>query len=156
MRIYSNLDLNTFEAWSGAVSTLDRIREEGKTELLEAILEDTYPEGMSETELNDLLWFEGEAIFQWLGIPTEAELEEKAAKAAELLDAAGCAATFGAFCECFDRCENCPICDTPADSCEEAWKLWKEEFDHAGNQRNDDTGSAGANEASETAQERHR
>lgn len=29
MRIYSELDLNTFEAWSGAVNTLDRIRREG-------------------------------------------------------------------------------------------------------------------------------
>lgn len=55
MRIYSKLDLNTFEAWSGAVNTLDRIRREGKCEGLESVLEENYPEGIDETELNDLL-----------------------------------------------------------------------------------------------------
>lgn len=43
MRIYSELDLNTFEAWSGAVNTLDRIRREGKCEELESILEEKLP-----------------------------------------------------------------------------------------------------------------
>ena len=47
MKISYELDLNTFEAWSGAVGTLDRIREEGKTEALEAILEDLYPDNDS-------------------------------------------------------------------------------------------------------------
>lgn len=42
MRIYSELDLNTFEAWSGAVNTLDRIRREGKCEELESILEENF------------------------------------------------------------------------------------------------------------------
>ena len=75
MRIYTDLDLDTFGAWSGAVSTLDRIREEGKTRDLEAILEDLYPDGMDETALNDLLWFEPDTVFGWLGIRTDEELE---------------------------------------------------------------------------------
>lgn len=53
MRIYSELDLNTFEAWSGAVNTLDRIRREGKCEELEGILEESYPEGIDEADLED-------------------------------------------------------------------------------------------------------
>ena len=53
MRIYSEISLEHFEAWSGAVDTLDRVREAGKCEELESILEDVYPDGMSETELND-------------------------------------------------------------------------------------------------------
>ena len=70
------LDLNSFEAWSGARDTLDRIREEGMCEQLEFILEDMYPNGMTETELNDLLWFEPETVYEWLGIEDEEEDEE--------------------------------------------------------------------------------
>ena len=76
MRIYSETSLENFEAWSGAIDTLDRVREAGKCYELEAILEDLYPDGMSETELNDLLWFEPETVFEWLGIEEEEEEEE--------------------------------------------------------------------------------
>ena len=77
MRIYSETSLENFEAWSGAVDTLDRVREAGKCDELESILEDLYPDGMSETELNDLLWFEPETVFEWLGIEEEEEEEEE-------------------------------------------------------------------------------
>ena len=75
MKIYSETNLENFEAWSGAVDTLDRVREAGKCDELESILEDLYPDGMSETELNDLLWFEPETVFEWLGIEEEEEEE---------------------------------------------------------------------------------
>ena len=75
MRIYSETSLENFEAWSGAVDTLDRVREAGKCDELESILEDLYPDGMSETELNDLLWFEPETVYEWLGIEEEEEEE---------------------------------------------------------------------------------
>ena len=73
MRIYSETSLENFEAWSGAVDTLNRVREAGKCDELESILEDLYPDGMSETELNDLLWFEPETVYKWLGIEEEEE-----------------------------------------------------------------------------------
>ena len=73
MIIYRETSLENFEAWSGAVNTLDRVREAGKCDELESILEDLYPDGMSETELNDLLWFEPETVFEWLGIEEEEE-----------------------------------------------------------------------------------
>ena len=75
MKIYSETSLENFEAWSGAVDTLDRVREAGKCDELESILEELDPEGMSETELNDLLWFEPETVFEWLGIEEEEEEE---------------------------------------------------------------------------------
>ena len=75
MKIYSEISLENFEAWSGAVDTLNRVREAGKCDELESILEDLYPDGMSETELNDLLWFEPETVFEWLGIEEEEEEE---------------------------------------------------------------------------------
>lgn len=87
MRIYSELDLNTFEAWSGAVNTLDRIRLEGKCEELESVLEDLYPEGIDETALNDLLWFEPEIVYEWVGLRTESEIESEIEEAkSELAD----------------------------------------------------------------------
>lgn len=87
MTITYELDLNRFEAWSGAKDTLKRIQREGKCDLLEQILEDTYPDGMTETELNDLLWFEPETVFEWLGIRSEKQIQEEIEEAeAELED----------------------------------------------------------------------
>ena len=85
MTIIYELDLNRFEAWSGAKDTLDRIQREGKCGLLEQILEDTYPDGMTETELNDLLWFDSESVYEWLGIRSEEQIEKEIKEAEEEL-----------------------------------------------------------------------
>ena len=77
MKIYKELNLETFEAWSGAVDTLEKVKEEGKCEELEYLLEELYPDGMSETQLNDLLWFDSEQVYEWLGIKEEEEEEEE-------------------------------------------------------------------------------
>lgn len=74
MTITYDLDLNSFNAWSGAVDTLDRIQREGKCEELENILEDLYPDGMTETQLNDLLRFDSEQVYEWLGIRSETQI----------------------------------------------------------------------------------
>ena len=73
MTITYELDLDRFEAWSGAKDTLERIQNEGKCTELENILEDLYPDGMTETELNDLLWFDSESVYEWLGIDNDEE-----------------------------------------------------------------------------------
>lgn len=77
MNITYELDLNRFEAWSGAKDTLERIQREGKCEALENILEELYPDGMTETELNDLLWFDSESVYEWLGIRSEGQIEKE-------------------------------------------------------------------------------
>lgn len=71
-----NMTLDNFEAWSGAVDTKKRIIEEGKSEEFDSLIEELYPDGLSETQLNDLLWFEEEWIFEMLGITDEEEIEE--------------------------------------------------------------------------------
>ena len=87
MRLYVEFDINNFEAWSGAKDTLERIQREGKCEALENILEELYPDGMTETELNDLLWFEPETVYEWLGIRSEGQIEKEIEEAeAELED----------------------------------------------------------------------
>ena len=85
MTITYDLDLNSFNAWSGAVDTLDRIQREGKCEELENIIEDLYPDGMTETELNDLLWFDSESVYEWLGIRSEEQIEKEIKEAEEEL-----------------------------------------------------------------------
>ena len=80
MKIYTEKNLAYFEWWSGAKDTAETIEEKLREigwEQLEAILEDQYPDGIDETALNDLLWFEPELIFEWLGIEEEEEEEEE-------------------------------------------------------------------------------
>ena len=85
MTITYELDLNSFEAWSGAKDTLDRIQREGKCAELENILEELHPDGMTETELNDLLWFDSESVYEWLGIRSEEQIEKEIKEAEEEL-----------------------------------------------------------------------
>ena len=80
MKIYTEKSLADFEWWSGAKNTAETIEEKlgmKGWEQLEVILEDQYPDGIDETNLNDLLWFEPELIFEWLGIEEEEEEEEE-------------------------------------------------------------------------------
>lgn len=77
MILYYELDLNHFDAWSGAENTLARVQDHGMIEDLEALLNDLYPDGLTETELNDVLRFEPDYIYNMLGIKTEAELDEE-------------------------------------------------------------------------------
>lgn len=50
------------QSWSGARDVLDMIVQAGKEEevfnYLEDFLVDTYEDGLTETELNDLIWFD--------------------------------------------------------------------------------------------------
>lgn len=77
MTITYELDLNSFKAWSGAKSTLERIQNEGKCRELENALEELYPDGMGETELNDLLWFEPDFVFELVGLRSESQIREE-------------------------------------------------------------------------------
>ena len=85
MTITYELDLNSFQAWSGAKETLERIQREGKCAELENVLEELYPDGMTETELNDLLWFDSESVYEWLGIRSEEQIEKEIEEAEEEL-----------------------------------------------------------------------
>ncbi len=77
MKIYMEMSLANFDFWSGAVDTANKIDELDKWDELEAIFEEIYPDGIDETELNDLFWFEPETVFEWLGIEEEEEEEEE-------------------------------------------------------------------------------
>lgn len=64
-----------YTPWSGAVYTYKTIEEYDKVEEFEELIDELYPEGIEETALNDILWFEDEWLFEQLGIDTEEEDE---------------------------------------------------------------------------------
>lgn len=132
MKVYTELDLNSFEAWSGGEETLDRIREEGKTADLEALLEDLYPDGIDETNLNDILRFEDDWLYRSLGMMTndELEAEKEAAEAEEReREEAKQAEAFEEFCATFDMdCSGCPFKDMDGD-CEDHFANYRERAD---------------------------
>lgn len=66
MKIYTEKSLNEFDFWSGAKDTVKYLTED-EINQIENILEDCFPEGMSETEINDFFWFEDDTIAEWLG-----------------------------------------------------------------------------------------
>ena len=65
---------NDFEFWSGANYTVDHLTYEELITVFN-ILGDSYPEGMTDTELNDFFWFETDTIAEWLGYRDWEELE---------------------------------------------------------------------------------
>ena len=75
MKIINEMSIADFEAWSGGIDTKQRIIDEGKESEFEIIIDELYPDGLTDTKLNDILWFEEEWIFESLGI-TDNEEEE--------------------------------------------------------------------------------
>ena len=76
MKITEEISLRDFEGWSEAVNTLNTLTDEQK-DALEANLEEIWPDGMDETSLNDLLWFEKDAVAEWLGFEDWEDLERE-------------------------------------------------------------------------------
>lgn len=85
MRIYKDISLDEFKAWSGAVDIMDTL---GQLEnvvdycvfdhLEDMLCADSEDEGMDETDLNDFLWFENDTIAEWLGYKDWEQLERVA------------------------------------------------------------------------------
>lgn len=68
MRIYTEESIEDFEAWCGGQYAKDKIIEAGKVEEFDELIEELYPNGLTALELNDLLWFDDEWIFEQLNI----------------------------------------------------------------------------------------
>ena len=70
MKIYKEESLQNFEFWSGAKANASTLTSE-QLDTVEAILTDIYPEGLDETQLNDIFRFDFDQIQEWLGIEPE-------------------------------------------------------------------------------------
>lgn len=76
MKIYKEVcNANDFEFWGGAKGTINYLSDD-EVERVFQMLEDCYPDGMDETELNDFFWFEDDTIADWLGWPDFSTLME--------------------------------------------------------------------------------
>ena len=73
MIIKTETNLRNFEAWSGAIDTKKIILDAGLEEEFEMLIDELYPEGLTDTELNDILWFDPDWILEALGIKEEEE-----------------------------------------------------------------------------------
>lgn len=62
--ITEDVSLYDFEAWSGGEDGKNEIIEAGVVTEFENYVNEIYPEGCTDTELNDLLWFEVEVFFE--------------------------------------------------------------------------------------------
>lgn len=67
MKIISDISLKDFEFWSGGKDTAEDLTDE-QFERIENELESDHPDGMTDTELNDLFWFDREYIYKVAGV----------------------------------------------------------------------------------------
>ncbi len=75
MKYYVETSLENFEAWSGGRDTLEVLIEKGLCDTVEMFLEEALGEDISDTAINDVLWFERDTIADWCGFSSWEALE---------------------------------------------------------------------------------
>lgn len=76
MKIYREESLFNFDFWAGAKDRAEKLSL-NDFEIIEEQLEELYPEGMSETEINDFFWFDFDTIAEWLGYDDEEDFDQQ-------------------------------------------------------------------------------
>lgn len=83
VKTINEYDTNDFyrlkdNSWSGAIDTLNDIEKADKEEEFMEYLEDIFynDEEITDTELNDFIWFERETIYSDLGLDENGEIIE--------------------------------------------------------------------------------
>lgn len=74
--LYKEMSIYDFEPWSGAVNTYRRLERNSKLNDLERLLPELFNGDVEETELNDLLWFEPNTVYELVGLQTESEIRD--------------------------------------------------------------------------------
>lgn len=72
MKIYRDESLSNFEFWSGAIANAEEFTLE-ELDRIGDVLEAENPDGMDETEINDLMWFEPEYLASLIGLNWDGE-----------------------------------------------------------------------------------
>lgn len=65
------VDFIHYQPWGGAINTYALIDMYDKLDELDELITECYPDGLSMTELNDILWFDSEWVLDSLGIEVE-------------------------------------------------------------------------------------
>ena len=101
--------LADFPAWSGAVHTLDVLIEKDLCDTVEACLVDVLGEYPTDTEINDMLWFETDAIAEWCGFSSWEALENGEEEEEEETEEEEAENNFSRWCnENYPACQGCP------------------------------------------------
>lgn len=72
MKVIREISLSSFEFWGGAKLNADMLSIE-ELEQLDDMIVDVYDEGVSETMMNDIMWFEFEWVCELLGLEYDVE-----------------------------------------------------------------------------------
>lgn len=77
MKVFEEMDFNDIlsTSWGGAGATAECIEVKGKGEEFCNLIEECYPDGIERTELNDILWFEEDWIYEMLGMKDDKDEE---------------------------------------------------------------------------------
>lgn len=66
MLIHTETSLRDFQFWCGGADNANCLTYE-QLDVIEEILTEIFPEGIDETQLNDLFWFDEDVVAEWLG-----------------------------------------------------------------------------------------
>ena len=109
MKYYVETSLENFEAWSGGRDTLEVLIEKGLCDTVEACLEEVLGEDISDTDINDTLWFERDMIAEWCGFASWEALENGEEEDEEEEEEEPEENNFSRWCnENYPACKGCP------------------------------------------------
>ena len=77
MKVTKEISIANYDARGGAIETQDLIFNNDKVTEFDNLIEELYPDGIDDTALNDLLWFESDWICEMLGIDQDEEDDEE-------------------------------------------------------------------------------
>jgi len=76
MKITTETTMSNFEFWSSAKHNASLLSS-NQLDAIESVLNELYPDGMSDTELNDLFWHEFDTLLDWIGTDYKTLTEEQ-------------------------------------------------------------------------------
>lgn len=77
MKYYVEENLSNFQFWGGAKDNADELTTE-QLDRFESVLEELYPDGeISDTQINDIMWFDFDWVKEAIGIEDDEEEEEE-------------------------------------------------------------------------------
>ncbi len=95
------IEFSDFTPWSGAVDTWNKINDAGLLDQFETELETMYENGVSNAQLNDLLWFDSDWCLELVGL-NEEDYDDEENDEEEGKD-------FINFCKSINKCTECPL-----------------------------------------------